>query len=370
MNFLKNKNFNKEFYTKAYAVLGIILVAITLYNTFQISSLGNTFQQKLTETKEASKPAEIQLMTIQDSNCEDCFNILPIVESIKKANVKLTKEESIELASQKAAEIIEKYRIEKIPTVIVTGELSKAKLANLEEKRGALVFTQLTPPYTDAASKQVMGKVTATLLRDASCDKCVNMSTFLTQLKQVGVQIASEKIIEKKSAEAKELISKYTLKSLPTIIFSSDLKVYGEILNNWEQIGSVESDGSYIVRVTPPPYFDLTKNKVVGMVSMSILFDGTCADCYNATAFHQPILQNIGVAIGEEKHIDVSSKEGKALVEAYNIEKVPTLILKGDIEEYPSLVNAWKSVGTVETDGTYVFRKVEIAQAKYKNLTG
>ncbi len=38
------------------------------------------------------------------------------------------------------------------------------------------------------------------------------------------------------------------------------------------------------------------------------------------------------------------------------------------MEAYPNLVEAWKQVGTVETDGTYVFRLVEFARQPYKDL--
>ena len=64
----------------------------------------------------------------------------------------------------------------------------------------------------------------------------------------------------------------------------------------------------------------------------------------------------------------MSSKEGKALIAEYGIEKVPTILIKGDAGAYPSLVKAWKSVGTVEQDGTYVFRKLEIIKKTYKDL--
>ena len=176
--------------------------------------------------------------------------------------------------------------------------------------------------------------------------------------------------MEKDSKEGQGLIKKYTLERLPTLILSKDLDVYGiEIIKAMNQVGSVEEDGSYITRDIALPYLDLNANKVIGLVSMTVLVDDSCSECYDPDEFHKPILQRMGVVFKDEERVDISSSKGKALVEKYNIQKVPTVILEGDVEEYPALVNAWIEVGTVESDGTYIFRKVEVAQRVYNDLT-
>ena len=39
---------------------------------------------------------------------------------------------------------------------------------------------------------------------------------------------------------------------------------------------------------------------------------------------------------------------------------MPTIILSKEASAYPRLTAVWKDVGTVEEDGTYIFRKTEL----------
>jgi len=329
-----------------------------------------TAKQKLAEAKEAARPADIELVVITTNNCEDCFDVTPVVDSIKNYNVKVNKEESLDLGSVRAKELIEKYNIEKVPTVLMFGEIDKTEIRDLENAGDALVFTSLEPPYFDIESNKIKGRVSSIIIKDSACDKCSDLGLTLNGIKSTGVIVVSEKVLEKDSKEGQELISKYSIDLLPTLILSKDLEVYGaEITNSWNQIGSIENDGSYITRSAAPPYLNLSTNKVMGLVSMIVLVDKGCKDCYDPNTFHKPILERMGVVFDEEKSVDILSSEGKSLIEKYEIEKVPTVVLSGDVETYPVLVNAWKDVGTAEYDGAYIFRKVEVARQAYKDLS-
>ena len=365
----KKTGLSKSFYTKVIVLLAVAIVLFSLYNILQISSFNSLFDQKLSEAKEEARPAKIQLITIKNSNCEDCFDILPIIENIKSSNVDITEEEELDISLGDAKELLNKYNIEKVPTVLVFGEIEKAKLNNLESREDALVFTSLEPPYTDMKSNKIIGQVSSIIIEDSSCDKCSDLNLILDQLKKIGVKITSEKTYQKDSKEGKALIEKYSLKISPTLILSKDFEEYGEELTGtWKQIGSIEQDGSYVTRLISPPYLNLSSNKIVGLVSLTILKDKSCTDCYDPEKFHKPIIQRMGVVLEKEETLDISDSKGKELIDKYKIVAVPTIILKGDIETYPVLVNAWKPVGTKETDGTYVFRKVDVAGQKYKDL--
>ena len=360
------KNIIKLSSTKIFIMLGTALVLIALYNSIQMSSLNNLFEQKDIEAKENARPAELKLIIIKDSNCNNCFDISTIVDSIKNNNVKINDEETLDLKSNKAQALINKYGIEKIPTTILSGEIDKINFDNLEKRENILLFTKLTPPYTNTQNNQIVGIVSATILKDSSCDKCADMSSILTALKGSGVTIVSERVIEKDSKDGKELINKYSLEKIPTLIISKELSYYG-LDQNWNSLGTIEKDGTYITRTPNPPYLNLITNKVEGLVSVTYLSDNSCSDCYDPQELHKPVLQNMGLVFSEEK-IDISSDLGKQLIEDYSIEKIPTIIIKGDADKYPILAQAWNDVGTVESDGTYVFRLVEFAQKPYKDL--
>jgi hypothetical protein len=64
------------------------------------------------------------------------------------------------------------------------------------------------------------------------------------------------------------------------------------------------------------------------------------------------------LAIDEESIVDTGSDEGKQLLDKYDIENVPTIILDGDLEVYDNFKAVWENVGTIEDDGTYVFRTI------------
>lgn len=365
----KNKRSSNAFYTKLCILLGIVLIVFTIYNLTQTFSFKSTYNQELDKLKEETRPAVIELITIGDNNCFDCFDIGPIVKGIEKANINITKGKTLDINSIEAKELISKYNIEKVPTVIVFGEIDRLNIKNLEKREDILLFTGLTPPYTDTKTLNILGRVSATLVEDQSCDKCINIKQLVELLKQAGVNIISERSIKRNTNEGEELIDKYSIKVLPALILSKDFGYYKlEIIQNWNSIGSIEEDESYVTRIIGLPYLNLTSDEVEGLVSITSLVDDSCEECYDPDEFHKPLFQSIGVVFGKEERIDISSSEGKYLIDKYDIEKVPTVILGGDVEMYNILVEAWKDFGSIESDGAYIFRKVEIMGQTYKDL--
>jgi len=354
--------------------LGVALIILALYNASQITTLKNLIGEKITEVTVASRTAKVQLTTISAA-CDDCYDINSVVKVIESTDVNITDKKEIDFSSKEAKSLIEKYGIEKLPTVIVTGEINRSKsLTNKfksigEEKEGAFVFTNLEPPYVDAKSGEVKGKIFLIHLKAKACTECADLSSFISQLKESGLIIENEVVLDIDSDEGKKLIKDYNIEKVPIIIMDQEAGVYSNIKERWAQTGTVESDGYHIMRQILPPYYSIKERKTKGLVSMTILSDNNCEECYDGEEFHKQILQRLGIIFSDEKSLDISSTEGQALVERYKIEAVPVLILTGDMEEYPVLVQAWPSVGTVEEDGTYIFRKVEIARKPYKDLT-
>lgn len=370
-----SKPFSKSFYKKVYILLGAVLVLFSIYNLFQISLFDDVFNIKLAEAKEAARPAEIELLVITANVCKDCYDINAVIDVIESTGVNITKKKEIDFSSKEAKSFINKYKIEKVPTVILTGELNKSrslslKLKNIgEEKQDAFIFTKLEPPFIETSSGKIRGEISLIYLKKDDCNNCSDLTLFINQLEESGLKFKKQVEVDVTSNEGKNLINKYKIKKVPTIIMDEEAEVYPNIVQSWNQLGSIENDGSFILRQIQPPYYSVEEAKVKGLVAMTVLLDNTCEDCYEPDKFHKPILQRMGVVFSEENRLDISDAEGKSLIKEYKIEKVPTIILKGDVEEYPVLVNAWKDVGTVESDGTYVFRNVEVAQQKYKDIT-
>ncbi len=181
--------------------------------------------------------------------------------------------------------------------------------------------------------------------------------------------LSSETTLEADSDKAQEKIDMYDIKLLPTLILSSDFEDYGSAIEKqWLQIGSKEDDGSYVLRRINPPYMNTTNGEVEGLVEMIVLTDLSCEGCFDAENFNLPILSRFGMNPVTIKRVDISDAEGVALADSYDITKAPTILLRGDVSLYSLFSAAWKDVGSVEDDGTYVFRNLDAIRQPYKDL--
>ena len=346
-------------------LLGVILI-INIVFTFNL----NKELKKSTESvKEKLKPAKIELIIIKNSKCTDCFDISKIVSHVKNANANVTKEAMLEFNSNEGREIVSRYKIEKLPTVVVTGEINKVNIQGLEKRENALLLTRLEPPYTNAITGDIEGKVALYKLIDLECEKCSNLSLLISQIKAAGVKIYEEKEIGENSNEGKELIKKYNVGFVPTIILSKDAGLYTIIQQAWLQIGNKESDGSYVLRLVNPPFINLTTGKLRGIVDIVYLTDKNCVECYDVK-LHKEILtnpQSFAIHLDKEETLDISSAKGKELIAKYNITQVPTIILSDEISAYPSN-RLLQQFFSIEKDGSYIFRIIQVL-GTYKDLT-
>ena len=344
-------------------LLGVIII-INIILTFNINS---NLKKSTQAAMEKLKPAKIELTLIRNSKCSDCFDISAVVNHIKSANVNITKETMHEFDSKDAKNAINKYKIEKIPALLITGEIEKINIQGLEKKENALLFAQINPPYTNAATGKIEGRVTLYNLKDSACEKCSNLTPLISQIKLAGVKIYEEKTIAPDSTEGKELVKKYSIDFVPTIILSKDAALYSVMQQAWPQVGSRENDGSYVLRVASPPFINLTTGKLRGIVSIIYLTDKSCTECYDVSQ-HKEILTSPQFAIKLEKEetYDVNDAKGKELVANYNITHAPTVILSNEVGIYPS-ANYFKQFFSVEKDGAYVFRRLSSVWT-YKDL--
>jgi hypothetical protein len=169
------------------------------------------------------------------------------------------------------------------------------------------------------------------------------------------------------STEGKALVKKYNISVVPTLIFDSEASLYPTISGVWKNVGTVEKDGSLVMRMVNPPFYSIPEERMKGLVTLTTITDKSCTECYNAS-INKLILQQMGVQLEKEKTLDVLMPEAQGLITKYKITKVPTIVVTGDVSSYASLVKAWKDVGSVESNGAYVLRKVELFEQPYKDL--
>ncbi len=206
------------------------------------------------------------------------------------------------------------------------------------------------------------------LITPADCPQCFNMQGHIAEMRNLGIPVAEPELLEQGTHAGDSLIKKYGLTKLPALVIDKGLSAYSVVADSWTRIGSIDKDGSYLLEGMPPPFYDLEKKEVRGVISPTYLVDSSCTECYDVSV-HAQILARLGMTLGNATTVDVSSLEGKALVERYDITTVPTVILSGEAELYPSFAAVWPSVGRSTEDGMHVFTNLAALGLPYENLT-
>lgn len=362
----KREKFKIEY---LYIGIAVILGLILLFNIFLTLSLNKELKNKSADIKEKLKPGKIELMAIKNSKCGDCFDIGAAISIVRNSKANITKESALEFDSKEAKELINKYKIEKIPAIILTGEIDKISVQGFAKQDNAMLFSNVLPPYTNSLTGRVEGKVSMYVLKDVNCAKCNDIGILIAQIKAAGVKIYNEKNLAINSSEAQEIVNKYKIDFVPSLVLSKDAGVYDIVQKAWLQIGTKESDGTYVLRIVYPPYVNLTTGELKGLVKITYLTDKSCSECYNVS-LHEQILsspQSFAMKLDEKESYDISDSKGKELIARYNITLVPTVILSKGAGDYPAS-QALKQFFTIAEDGSFVFR-VPQALGAYKDLS-
>src|SRR3989338_8441832 len=172
-----------------------ILLALLILNSFFVYSIEKSLNLKIAEARELARPAKIEIIKLE-SSCKDCFDADAVIGILKQSGLEVTGEKSLSRNSQDALKLIKKYKIEKLPNVILLGEINKTAIQNFKNEGDALVFDGILPPYEDAATKKIIGKVLGTIIKDASCKVCIDYNLAIQNLKRNGVFFGKEEELD------------------------------------------------------------------------------------------------------------------------------------------------------------------------------
>ncbi len=354
------KGINWATATTAAAIILLILVA---FQAYQARTLANEISEMEAKAAEANRLPAIEVTAIE-ADCAQCTPLAGVMAAVTAARVNITKQLTLAASDEHSKKLITDYSIKKLPAVVVKGEIDKASLQGFTRTADALIYAP-EAPYVDAATGTVKGLVTLTLINASSCAECTDLMPGVQQLREL-VTVKDVKIVDKDSDEGKALVEKYSMAKLPGILVSSDIAEY-PLAIQLAAAGTPKKDGSIALGANPP-YFNASTGKVDGIASLILLNDSSCTGCYDVT-MHIPIVERFQVYLGSTKTVDSGSAEGKALISKYGITAVPTILITGDAKAYDALTAIWRTVGTVEEDGTYAFRTMSaIAGSPYKDL--
>lgn len=270
---IKTETLNEKI--NVFKILLVIFVLVFAINISIIELSKKAVKQKEEAALEANRPANISLTVIKDPSCTDCADIAPIINAVKKTNVKITKEDTFEATSVEAKKLISELEIKKLPTLIIKGELNKnADVAKLLSQVGVIkndVFTlnYFVAPYMDLASNSEKGKVTVTFITDKTCAECYDVNPFKQILaNNLGMINPAVVTADKSDRVAQDLIRKYKIEAIPAFVISGDITEYSRLAGVWLQIGTLEKDGVYVLREIKKVnqtlvYRDLATGKIV-----------------------------------------------------------------------------------------------------------
>lgn len=355
----RKKPFFEKHVKPLFMVLLFLLLLLFVFNLFSMLSITNEMEQQAAKAREEARPAVLQTVLIRaPDSCEKCSHeeLLSLVQSFN-----VTEGRMVEAAD--AGEFITKYKLTQLPVLLIFGELEKTKL-NLEQREDALLAARARPPYFDLQERRVRGLVEATLIQAASCPKCFDLGKVVDAL---GMELVLSKVTTLRQEEAEGLIQKYGLVKLPTLVLSSEAKVYKDFAEAWKSFGVIADDGSFVLTEPNPPYREVLTGKTRGLVGITYITDGGCGECYNVTLHKEVLEGRFGIVLVAERVLDL--KEADALILTYNITSVPTIILSPEIKDY-NLDSVLAQVGTFEKDGSYVFRLVEVFGAYRDMMSG
>ncbi len=234
-----------------YVLVGLIIVFVLTNAIIGLFMLLNV-NQKIAVAKEASRPANLDLTIINDSSCQDCFDINLALDLLKKNNVKINQEKILDYKSDQARQLIADYKIDKVPMFIAEGELDKdAKAQEFFQNFGQImdnkfIYRRVIPVYIETASQEKRGEVNLIKISDQTCTDCYDVDLHDNALANLGLTINDSHTFDINSLQGKNLLSEYDINLVPTIILQGDLSVYDNLASLWPQVGKVADDGSYI----------------------------------------------------------------------------------------------------------------------------
>ncbi len=230
-----------------FLVFLVVLGGLYVINIFNINKVANLV---------VVKPVSLSFVVITPNklDCGDCFDAQNIISIIKKSHdVKISNTKMVTPSSSTYRELIKKYKIKNLPAIVISGEVLDKRIIGAwksfasENIKNNIVIQNLLP-YYDIASKRAKGFVTAVVLEDNTCKDCFSGMDYIKMIKQRSITIKKYKILDISTKEGSSLVKKYKITKIPTIVLSPEVNDYPGFANSWNEVGTMEKDGSFVLR--------------------------------------------------------------------------------------------------------------------------
>ncbi|MBI5035819.1 hypothetical protein HZC09_00600 [Candidatus Micrarchaeota archaeon] len=198
---------------------------------------------------------KVSIQYVVDPACGECADIGQLGKQLKNAGIYIDSEQTVNSTSQKGAELVKKYSPSSLPFAVLSKDIGAYtrvaeswKQVGSVEPDGFFVWRQAIPPYINTTTNSIVGFVSLVELEDKDCRECYNVSIHETILANLGVVVRNVSRVEISSPQGKAVASAYNITQVPTVLVSSDAQYYPSFLQIWSQVGSRETDGTFVFR--------------------------------------------------------------------------------------------------------------------------
>lgn len=249
--FLKNvKRVRGETWTLGFALLASIAGA------WFVVSFGKDFDAAVAKAEEAARPVAIDITVIVPSveACAACQSMDGLLNVLKSQPVDVEQEETVFADDEVGKAFVDSLGLERLPALIVTGDVTNPKLASFVSsygvvKDGVLIAASPVPPYYQVDEAKVVGEVEAVYITDARCADCYDPSVHEKILTRMfGLHVSVARAVDITSVEGAALRRTYEIKTVPTVLLSPAAAAYASLVAVWPNVGDTASDGWYIFR--------------------------------------------------------------------------------------------------------------------------
>ena len=175
------------------------------------------------------------MVTVSDIACAKCGDITKLINQMKASGIKIVEQKNISSSSDEGTALISKYNLDFVPTIILSKDADAYPIVNqawiqlgTKEADGSYVLRTVYPPYINLTTGKLSGIVDIVYLTDKSCAECYNVSVhnqILTSPQTFAVKFDKQATVDISDAAGKELLAKYNITKVPTVILSNEVSV-------------------------------------------------------------------------------------------------------------------------------------------------
>lgn len=226
-----------------------------------------------TNTADGRVEGRVTMFYLFDPSCKKCGDLAPLISQIKFSGIRVVEQKNISIEDSEGLSLAQKYHIQFAPSIILSKDAGVYQIMQQawqqigSKEDDAYVLRAVYPPFINLTTKEIKGLVSITYLTDKSCGDCHNASShkaILASPQSFAMTLDKEETVDVSDAKGKELIARYNITQVPTVILSRDADVYPSS-QGLKQFFSTENDGSYVFRKPEVlgNYKDLATNEVV-----------------------------------------------------------------------------------------------------------